>query len=71
VITRVGGDEFICSLSGQDVAGATDRFDQISARLAAGKTCASFTVGLTDRRRDDSLDDLICRADEAMRQARA
>jgi diguanylate cyclase (GGDEF)-like protein len=70
VVTRVGGDEFVCSLSGQDVAGATDRFDQISARLARGKTCASFTVGLTDRRRQDSLDDLIMRADEAMRQAR-
>ena len=70
VITRVGGDEFVCSLSGQDVAGATERFAQISARLAEGKTCASFTVGLTDRRRHDSLDDLIRRADEAMRQAR-
>lgn len=71
VITRVGGDEFVCSLSGQDVAGATDRFDQISARLAEGKTCASFTVGLAERRRADSVEDLIRRADEAMRQARA
>jgi diguanylate cyclase (GGDEF)-like protein len=70
VITRVGGDEFVCSLSGQDVAGATERFDRISTRLAEGKTCASFTVGLADRRRDDSLDDLISRADEAMREAR-
>jgi diguanylate cyclase (GGDEF)-like protein len=71
VITRVGGDEFVCSLSGQDVAGASERFAQISARLAAGKTCASFTVGLAERQRNDSLDGLIRRADEAMRQARA
>jgi diguanylate cyclase (GGDEF)-like protein len=71
VITRVGGDEFVCSLSGQDVAGATDRFDQISARLAEGRTCASFTVGFAERERADSVDDLIRRADEAMRQARA
>jgi diguanylate cyclase (GGDEF)-like protein len=70
VITRIGGDEFVCSLSGQDVAGATERFDQISARLAEGKTCASFTVGLTSRLRHDSVDDLIRRADEVMRQAR-
>ena len=70
VITRIGGDEFVCSLSGQDVAGATARFDQISARLAEGKTCASFTVGITDRRKHDSLDDLIRRADEAVRKAR-
>ncbi len=65
VITRVGGDEFVCSLSGHDVAGATERFDKISARLAEGKTRASITVGLTSRRRDDSVDDLIRRADEA------
>ena len=71
VITRVGGGEFVCSLSGQDVAGATERFDQISARLAEGKTRASITVGLTSRRRDDSVGDLISRADEAMRQGRA
>ena len=70
VITRVGGDEFVCSLSGQDVPGATERFAQIVARLAEGKTGASFTVGFTDRRGPDSLDDLISRADEAMRQAR-
>jgi len=71
VIIRVGGDEFVCSLSGQDAAGATERFDRISARLAAGKTCASFTVGIADRRRHDSLDDLIRRADKALRRARA
>lgn len=71
VLTRVGGDEFICSLSGQDVAGATERFAEISARLARGRTCASFTVGLSERQRDDSLDELIRRADVAMRQARA
>lgn len=71
VITRVGGDEFVCSLSGQDVASTTERFDHISARLARGKTCASFSVGLAQRRRDDSLQELIGRADEAMRQRRA
>lgn len=70
MIVRLGGDEFVCSLSGQDAAGATERFAQVSARLAEGKTCASFTVGFTDRGRHDSLDDLIRRADEAMRQAR-
>ena len=70
VITRVGGDEFVCSLSGQDVAGADERFNQISVRLAEGKTAASFTVGLADRRHHESLDDLVRRADEAMRQTR-
>ena len=70
VIVRVGGDEFVCSLSGQDATSATARFQQISAQLAEGKTCASITVGFATRRPGDSLDDLIRRADEAMRQAR-
>ena len=71
VITRIGGDEFLCSLAGQDIATASERFDQISARLAKGRTCASFSVGLAERQRDDSVDDLIGRADAAMRQTRA
>ena len=29
VICRFGGDEFVCSLAGQDAAGARDRFQQI------------------------------------------
>ena len=70
VITRVGGDEFVCSLSAQDAAGASDRFDQISTSLAAGKTCASFTVGFADRQDEDSLDQLVDRADGVMRQTR-
>jgi diguanylate cyclase (GGDEF)-like protein len=70
VITRIGGDEFVCSLSAQDAAGARNRFVEISSQLAAGPTCASFTVGLVERRKDDSVDDLIHRADEEMRQTR-
>lgn len=70
VIARFGGDEFVCSLAGQDAARARERFDQISLRLARGETCGSFTVGLTERRDKDSVDDLIARADEAMRQTR-
>jgi len=70
VIARVGGDEFVCSLAAHDAAGASARFDHISARLAAGKTCASFAVGLADRRDEDSLDQLVDRADQAMRQTR-
>jgi diguanylate cyclase (GGDEF)-like protein len=71
VITRVGGDEFVCSLSGQDVAGATERFDQIALRLADGKTCGSFRVGFAKRGKNDSLDDLMRRADKAMRRGPA
>ena len=49
VIVRFGGDEFVCSLSGQDVAGCATRFDQIAAHLAASADGATFTVGLAER----------------------
>ena len=68
VIVRFGGDEFVCSLAGQDATRARERFDRISLRLAQGKTCGSLTVGLAERRDKDSVDELIERADEAMRQ---
>jgi diguanylate cyclase (GGDEF)-like protein len=70
VIARFGGDEFVCSLAGQDAPRASERFDQISLRLAQGETCGSFAVGLVERRDTDSVDELIERADEAMRQGR-
>ena len=70
VITRVGGDEFVCSLSAQDMAGARNRFADISDRLAEGPTCGSFTVGLVERQKGDSVDELVRRADDAMRQTR-
>jgi len=70
VITRYGGDEFVCSLASQDTPGAARRFDAIAARLAARKSAVAITVGLAERREDDSLDALIHRADVAMIDAR-
>ena len=70
VIVRYGGDEFVCSLSGADVAGARDRFDHIAAQLARTAEGATFTVGLAERLEEDSLDELIQRADAAMIETR-
>jgi diguanylate cyclase (GGDEF)-like protein len=66
VIVRVGGDEFVCSLSAEDEAAVRSRFDEIAAHLAAGMEGATFTVGFAESRPDDSLDELIARADTAM-----
>jgi diguanylate cyclase (GGDEF)-like protein len=71
VIVRYGGDEFICSLSGQDAPGASQRFAQISARLADVAHHATISVGLAAPREHDSLEDLIHRADTAMIEGRA
>jgi diguanylate cyclase (GGDEF)-like protein len=70
VITRLGGDEFVCSLSGQDAGGARKRFKQISTSLSEAASGATITVGLAERDGDDSLDQLIDRADAAMIDAR-
>jgi diguanylate cyclase (GGDEF)-like protein len=70
LIARVGGDEFLCLLAGQDIAGAHKRFAEISIQPTEGPARASFTVGFAMRREGDSLEDLIGRADLAMLEAR-
>jgi diguanylate cyclase (GGDEF)-like protein len=70
VIARFGGDEFVCSLSGQDLAGVRVRFEEISANIAETHDGASITVGLAERRSEESLDELISRADREMIAAR-
>jgi diguanylate cyclase (GGDEF)-like protein len=71
VITRFGGDEFVCSISGQTAGAVRERFDKISVRPQRGPAPATFTVGLAERREGDTLDELVARADQAMCSARA
>jgi diguanylate cyclase (GGDEF)-like protein len=70
VIARFGGDEFVCSLAGQDTSGARERFEQIRTRLSDEKRGATIAVGFAERGTEDTLDELIDRADTAMIQAR-
>ena len=70
VVARYGGDEFLCSLAGQDAAGARGRFDEIAAELAACPTPAAISVGLAVRQAEETIEALIGRADAAMRAAR-
>ena len=69
MIARFGGDEFVCSLTGQDLPEIHERFEKISALLAA-ETGQTFTVGFAERGQDDTLEQLILRADTAMIAAR-
>lgn len=70
LVVRVGGDEFVCSLTRQDVRGATARFDAIAEQLARSPAPARFRVGFAMRRRGESLAQLMRRADQAMLRAR-
>ncbi|GAC1326672.1 MAG: hypothetical protein NVSMB13_12070 [Mycobacteriales bacterium] len=70
VVVRFGGDEFVCALPGLRRADATKRFAQVHAALATGEHQGEVTVGLAELRPEDSLDDLIARADAALYELR-
>lgn len=69
VVMRFGGDEFVCSLAGQDVTGARERFAQISAELARPSGPA-IAVGFAQREDHETLEALIARADAALLDTR-
>jgi diguanylate cyclase (GGDEF)-like protein len=70
LVTRIGGDEFVCTLSGQSVAQASRRYEEMALRLEQGASGARMTVGLAAQRAGDLLGDLVDRADRAMIDAR-
>ena len=70
LVVRYGGDEFVCSLAGQGVAGIRARFDRINAEIGAAYDGASISVGLAEAAPDTTLDALMEQADEAMMATR-
>lgn len=70
VVARIGGDEFVCTLSGQNVAQAAERYEEISRCLAGRSEGSLMTIGLAAYESGDSLEGLIDRADRAMIRAR-
>jgi diguanylate cyclase (GGDEF)-like protein len=69
LIVRYGGDEFVCSLMDLSFGQAAKRFSFIETDLSAAHQ-ASISVGLAELEQDDSLEDLIERADEALYKER-
>jgi diguanylate cyclase (GGDEF)-like protein len=70
LIIRHGGDEFVCALPGLSIADATERLALVNAALAEAPTHGSVTVGLAELQPQDSLSDLIARADAALYRQR-
>ena len=66
---RYGGDEFLCVLVGVTREEAAERFSLVNADLTATRE-ASVTVGLAESESEDTAEDLIARADEAMYKER-
>jgi diguanylate cyclase (GGDEF)-like protein len=69
-IVRFGGDEFVCVLAEVDLKQAVERFTAIKDSFAASSGGAALSVGLAELREDDTLADLIERADAALLEAR-
>jgi diguanylate cyclase (GGDEF)-like protein len=65
LVVRYGGDEFVCGFPALDVNDAAERFARINGDLAATAE-ASVAFGLAELETDDSLADLITRADSVM-----
>ncbi len=66
LILRFGGDEFVCSLSGDSVEEIGGRFERIATRLSEAIPAATISMGVSERRTQDTVETLIGRADEAM-----
>ena len=63
LIVRLGGDEFLCVLSGATVQEGRERFKALSAGLRDDPDGCEVTVGLAAFQSEDSAADLIARAD--------
>jgi diguanylate cyclase (GGDEF)-like protein len=66
LIMRFGGDEFVCVLCGQTPASLQQRFAQVAAELARRHAGASITVGFAQGVADETPEQLVARADQAM-----
>jgi diguanylate cyclase (GGDEF)-like protein len=69
VVMRYGGDELLCAMPNVRLPEARHRFESIAAALKEA-TSHSITIGIAEAQAGDSLQDLIARADGALRAAR-
>ena len=64
-IVRYGGDEFVAGVGGTETAGVERRFGVI-VRSLREKHGIGISVGLATLTDDDTVDDLMARADEEL-----
>jgi len=63
LIVRIGGDEFLCVMSGATIEDAEHRFNIIQTALAADSKPCEIKVGFAELEAEDSSTELIRRAD--------
>jgi diguanylate cyclase (GGDEF)-like protein len=70
LIVRYGGDEFVCALAGLPLEEARRRFNQIDHGLGGNPGRPAITAGITELIANESLPDLIGRADADLLEQR-
>jgi diguanylate cyclase (GGDEF)-like protein len=71
LIIRLGGDEFLCVVSNMSVPDARERFDAIGAALADAPDGGQIRAGFGGLKPEDTVMDLIARADHDLLDSRA
>jgi diguanylate cyclase (GGDEF)-like protein len=71
LVVRFGGDEFLCALPDVTPTEARRRFDGLVSQLHDGPAVRSVSVGISELREGDSLQDLIDRADRDLMAGRS
>ena len=70
-IVRLGGDEFVCALSDTIPEDARRRFSEVASAIEQAHPGSSFSVGLAALLPEDSVEQLIHRADTDLYTTRA
>jgi diguanylate cyclase (GGDEF)-like protein len=65
VIVRSAGDKFVFSMAGVTLQVAEKRFQHVSLLLGDKAPESSVTIGFTDLRSGDTVDDMVARAEAA------
>ena len=63
IVTRYGGDEFLCAMPNVNEAVAGERLAAVAATLSAAESGHSISFGLAEQQPTDGLQDLVRRAD--------
>jgi diguanylate cyclase (GGDEF)-like protein len=66
LIVRFGGDEFVCSFSGDGLDEIGKRFERVGVNLREAIPDASISIGVSQRRPEDTIQTLLDRADAKM-----
>ena len=71
IVTRYGGDEFLCAMPNLTLTAARERLERVALVMAAREPRHSIGFGLAECDRAEQLDDLISRADADLLASRA